>query len=187
MVGLKNKRKTPTHPPCPPGSLGTCFKWALYNDGRWFYTLGSSSVSWSGCCGHLEPVPPSRAHSFILCTTEQEEEGLLFCHAAGRDARFPNTTPHSHPTPLGITPRTTSPVHAFRSSSCPGLHLTSPQLLCHLISHPFVSTHIFPLTSAVMSPCLKLLLHLSHNISRMGGQLIVHTDSKMVTAPGDLR
>lgn len=120
MVGLKNRRKTPIQ---PPASLGTCFKWALYNDGRWFYTLGSSSVSWSGCCGHLEPVPPSRTHSFILCTTEQEGEGLLFCHAAGRDTRFPNTPL------LRITPRT-SPGNAFRSSSCPGLHLTSPQLLC---------------------------------------------------------
>lgn len=126
MVGLKNKRKTLTHPPRTPGSLGTCFKWALYNDGRWFYTLGSSSVSWSGCCGHLEPVPPSRARSFILCTTEQEEDGLLFCHAAGRDARFPNTPP---PHTLGITRRTTTPGHAFRSASCRGLHLTSPQLL----------------------------------------------------------
>lgn len=93
VVGLKNKRKTLRHPPHPPGSLGTCFKWALYNDGRWFYTLGSSSVSWSGCCGHLEPVPPSRTHSFILCTTEQEGGGFGSAMQLVEmlDAPFPNT------------------------------------------------------------------------------------------------
>lgn len=91
LCGRVKKQEKDPETPHTPCSLGTCFKWALYNNGRWFYTLGSSSVSWSGCCGHLELVPPSRTHSFILCTTEQEEGGLWFCHAAGGDAPFSNT------------------------------------------------------------------------------------------------
>lgn len=58
--GQKTRERAPRPPILPPPR----FKWALYNDGRWFYTLGSSSVSWSGCCGHLELVPPSGTQLF---------------------------------------------------------------------------------------------------------------------------
>lgn len=136
---VKKQEKDPDLAPRPPGSLGTCFKWALYNDGRWFYTLGSSSASWSGCCGHLEPVPPSRTHAFILCMTEQEGEGLSFCHAAGRD-KYP---------PLRITPnKSRTRLRVFTRS------WSSPQFTS--VHHVFVSGHV-RVRSLSFDTCLNLL------------------------------
>lgn len=130
MVGLKKQEKDPDPAPRPPGSPGTCFKWALYNNGRWLYTLWSRSESWSGCCGHLQPVPPSRARAFILCVAGQEEAGLLFSPCSWWRRLVPNHPHHPQTQDYTLDNRSGTHLQVFLLSQ------TSP----HFTSQPPLST-----------------------------------------------